>query len=444
VNPEVEDRLRAHVAAILARAAVPPQVRSDLEEELHGHLVERLRAYLAEGLDEIEAGQRAMADFGTTAWLGSELGRTYHSRLWASTIGVLLPAITPVTSRPGVVGWLRFVLGLAIVLTAVALAVALPTLTPVRALGTCLALAVGLAGLLLAFKALARGQRWALVYAIAMTAILLVEGIWQVIAPEQPGSVTVPVGAILAAGVLWAVLNTWQQLRVFVGPSLRLNRALGLALSISLLAPAIVPRALAAVPDPTQAAVDDLRLGISMTCDRGEVSIENGPTLVDVQRATLIIDMTWSHTDLFPYGLAGVLTHPDNADTSGLRALDPRPWLWNYTREPTIVDTTTGKTAGWWGSTSPSVGLLPTNVAGSLTFAIDSGAVRPGRTIRATWLLSNAGADPPADWPRMEVFYAHLDRFLLAGTVGCGETVLGRHVPLTNGSPPAVTDPFPF
>ena len=114
VNPEVEDRLRAHVAAILARAAVPPQVRSDLEEELIGHLVERFHAYLADGLDETEASHRAIADFGTPASLGGELGRTYHSRLWASTIGVLLPAITPATSRPGVVGWLRFVLGLAI------------------------------------------------------------------------------------------------------------------------------------------------------------------------------------------------------------------------------------------------------------------------------------------------------------------------------------------
>jgi hypothetical protein len=44
----------------------------------------------------------------------------------------------------------------------------------------------------------------------------------------------------------------------------------------------------------------------------------------------------------------------------------------------------------------------------------------------------------------MEVFYAHLDRFLLAGTVGCGETVLGRHVPPRAGDPPVITNPFPF
>lgn len=444
MTPEVERLLRDHVADILANAGIPRHARADLEEELVGHLVERWHAHAADGLEAVDAAGRAIADFGTSAELGSELGRTYHSRLWASTIGVLLPTVAPAASRPGVVGGLRFVLGLATVLTVIALAMTVPTLTPARALGTGTALVIGLTGLVLAFQALGRGQRWALTYAIAVTVILLVEGIGQIVATAGPRSIVIPLGSILAAGVLWAALNSWQQLRAFVRPSGRLNRALCLGLSISLLAPLFVPGALAAMPDPTQATADDLRLGISMTCDRGEVSIENGPTLLDVQRATLVIDSTWSHTDLLPYGLAGVLTHPDNADTSGLRALDPRPWLWSYTDEPTIVDTTTGQAAGWWGSTSPSVGLLPTDIAGSLTFAIDPGAIRPNRTIRATWFLSNAGDDQQAQWPRMEVFYAHLDRFLLAGTVACGETVLGRQVPPSGGAPAPVLNPFPF
>jgi hypothetical protein len=39
---------------------------------------------------------------------------------------------------------------------------------------------------------------------------------------------------------------------------------------------------------------------------------------------------------------------------------------------------------------------------------------------------------PPsgAAWPRIEAAYVHLDRFMLLGTVGCDETVLGHAVPL--------------
>jgi hypothetical protein len=444
VNPEIEDRLRAHVAAILARAAVPAQVRSDLEEELFGHLVERFHAYLADGIDEPEAGQRAIADFGTPGWLGSELGRTYHSRLWASTIGMLLPAIALATSRPGVVGWLRFVLGLAIVFTAIGLAAALPTLTPVRALGSGASFAIGLTGLILAFKALGRAQRWALDYAIAVTAILLIEGIWQVVAPDKPGSIIIPVGAILAAGVLLSVLHNWLELKAFVAPSARVNRALGVALAISLLAPAIVPRALAAMPDPTQANATDLELRISLACDRGNVAVPDGPTLVDRQRAKVVVDMTWSHTDLLPSGLAGMVSGSDDGDTSGIRLVDPASVIaWAWTAETTIVDLATGAKVGRWGSTSPSVGLLPADTEGSLTIGIDREAIQLGHTIRATWLLY-AAPDGSVPWPRIEAMYAHLDRFLIAGTVGCGETVLGRHVPVTDSSPPPITDPFPF
>lgn len=439
-----EDRLRSHVVAILARAGVSEHTRADLEEELLGHLTERWRAFIADGEDELTAAERAIAEFGSPARLGREFGRTYHSRLWASTIGVLLPSIAPATSRPGVVGWLRFVLGLAIVLTVIGLAVALPTLTPVRAIGTCLALAVGLAGLLLAFNALARGQRWALVYAIAMTTILLIEGISQVIAPEQPGSITIPIGAIIAAGVLLSVISNWLELKAYVTLSARLDRALTVALALSLLAPAIIPRALAAMPDPTQAIPTDLALRISMACDRGDVAVPDGPTLHDRQRVTVVMDMTWSHSDLLPSGLAGLVTGSDDADTAGVRVVDPagaEAIYWNLADGQTIIDLTTGATAGYWGSSSPSVLLLPADTLGSLTIGIGPEAIKPAHTIRATWPLDADGSLP---WPRIEGMYAHLDRFLLAGTVGCGETVRGRHVPITDGSPPAVTDPFPF
>lgn len=439
MTSEIADRLRAHAAAIVAGAGVPEPARSDLEEELYGHLVERWRAHMADGLGTTEAGNRAIEDFGSRADLGREFGRTYHSRLWASTIGVLLPAIAPAEARPPVIGWLRFVVGLTIVATAIWV-LALPAMTPLRALGSGVALAIGLTGLVLAFQALGRGQRWALLYAVGVTVLLLIVDLAGVIVPERPpASVTIPLGAILAAGVLLAVLQNWERLQAFVASSTRLSRGLAVLLAIALLGPAAVPRVLAAIPDPTQATAADLALLLSLTCDRGDVPQQGGPTLVDTQRATLVIDTTWSRTDLLPHGMVGVVTRPDDADTSGFRVIAPAPWSWVWAGAPTIVETTTGARAGWWGSSSPSVALLPqANMAGSDTVAIDPQAIRPNHTIRTTWVLVGE-----THWPRIEVMYAHLDRFVVAGTVGCGETVQGRPIPLPVEEPQA-TDSFPL
>jgi hypothetical protein len=86
--------------------------------------------------------------------------------------------------------------------------------------------------------------------------------------------------------------------------------------------------------------------------------------------------------------------------------------------------------------------LLPQDIAGSFTMAIDAQAIKPGHTIRTTWHLVQ-GQDGEVPWPRFEVAYAHLDRFLLMGTVGCGELAQGHQVPVPlNEAPPA--DPFPF
>jgi hypothetical protein len=443
MTPEAEDRLRAHVTAILAGAAVPSHARADLEEELFGHLVERWRGHVASGLDDGEAAEQAIEDFGTPARLGSELGRTYHSRLWASTIGVLLPAMAPKVTRPGVVGWLRFMLGLTAVLTALVVPT-LPVMTPIRLLASAVTAALALTGLLLAYRALARGQRWALNYSIGVALILLVSGLLDVIAPEQPQTLTIPLGSILAVGLLVSVRSHWRELQAFVAPSTRLNQALGIALLISLLAP-IIPRTLAAIPDPTQATADDLELLMTMQCDRGDVAVMDGPTLRDVQRVSLVVDAIWADSDLLPSGLAGLVTRPDEGDTSGIRVVRPTEWSWDWAGAPSIVDTETGESAGWWGSTSPSVGLLPEEFIGTFTVGIYQQAIRPLHTIRTTWtLVPHSGGTE--EWPQIEVMYAHLDRFLLAGTISCNEITKGELVRppgvasdgAGQGTPPAV------
>jgi hypothetical protein len=56
-----------------------------------------------------------------------------------------------------------------------------------------------------------------------------------------------------------------------------------------------------------------------------------------------------------------------------------------------------------------------------------------GQTIRTTWVLIPATEAAPR-WPEVEVFYAHLDRFALAGTVGCNGI---SHSTLIDAPPPA-------
>ena len=211
------------------------------------------------------------------------------------------------------------------------------------------------------------------------------------------------------------------------------------ALALALLLPVTVPPALAAVPDPTQAASSDLLLTASMRCDRGDV-------LRDRARVTLVADMTWQRSDLLPEGLAGFFRPTDYGDSAGFRLVNDAPdaplpaWMLASNDVP-VVDVATGQPAGWFGSTAPSVALLPDTI-GSFTIGIDLSAIRAGHTLRATWVLTPV-ADAGAPWPMIEVAYAHLDHFLLEGTVSCGQTVTAHEVPVpAPASQQMVTDPF--
>jgi hypothetical protein len=215
---------------------------------------------------------------------------------------------------------------------------------------------------------------------------------------------------------------------------------------LSLLLPPIVPPALAALPDPTQAGPDDLAVELSMQCDRGDVAFDGIGTVSDRQRVTLVADMTWRRSDLLPEGVVGLFKPSDYGDSAGFRLLGDAPdiplptWLL-ATNDVPVVDLATGEQAGWFGSTSPSLELLPRTI-GSFTIGIAMAAVRSGHTIRARWLLTPV-ADTGAEWPQIEVAYAHLDRFLLEGTVSCGETTTAHPVPLTTPqSPQMPANPF--
>jgi hypothetical protein len=432
MTPGSEARLRAQVATILTGGAVPAHLRDDVAEELYGHLVERMRAHQIGGLSETDAVERAIAELGPADQLGRDFGRTYHSRLWASTIGVLLPAVAPRAERPAVVGWLRLTLGLAMVVVGIGLAVLLPQATPVRALGTLAAEAFGLGAIGLAIGALARDQRWALLYAIGVCVGLVAWGVESVLVTPA-GSITIPLGAILAAGVLLAVYAAQDRLKAFVAGSAPIGPKMGVVLLLSLLIPATVPPVLAALPDPTQAGPNDLVVRLSMRCDRGDVVLDGVGNVSDIQRVNLVAEMSWQRSDLLPKGVAGLFNSSGFGDSAGFRLLDEAPDLalptWLLANgDVSVVDAATGERAGWFGSTAPSVALLPETI-GSFIIGIASTAIHAGHTIRATWLLTPV-SDAGAAWPRIEVAYAHLDRFLLEGTVSCGETTTAHPVPL--------------
>lgn len=435
---EAERRIDAYVEAILAGARVPRSARGDLAEELIGHLGERMRALEAAGLSEAAAARRAIDEFGAAGDLAGDFGRTYHSQLWASTIGVLLAGTTTGSERPGIVRWLRLMLGIAGLFMVGGIVVFGGTLTPLRAVASVVAYGFALAGTALAYQGLAAGRRWSLWYAIAIAVDFIVSGLWMVANPAVPGTVTIPVGALFAGGILVVASMDWARLQAFTAESRPIGLRLTVALAASILLPLAVGPVLAAVPDPTQAGPGDVDVVWTMTCERGDVDA-GGAIRHDRQRIDLIVDVLWRRADVLPQGLFGSMQGQEQAGDSagyGTQADDPNPIdAWTIVSAVDPVDVEDGRAAGWFGASSPSVALLPASIQGGFTIAIDQSAIRPGHPIRASWLLTPS--DPyEIAWPRVRGAYAHLDRFLLLATLGCGESVRSVEAPFAGSAAP--------
>lgn len=434
MSPAAEERLHRHVDQILAAASVPRAQVDDVAQELMGHLVEKAEALVAVGESEDAAVTRAIAEFGGPGELGPALTGAMRSRIWASTIGVLVPPRPAGLVRPGVIWWLRLVLALEVVLIAVGLAGRVATAPPLTAVAALASMVVGAGATLIAFRAVDRGQRWALWYAIWIAALFVVFGAWDALHPAQPQTVTIPLGAILGGAVLLGALGSRPALRTYMRASRPLSLAASVGIVVALIVPPTLPM-LAAGADPTQAGPDDLTLRLALACRDGTITA--GSSEYPVRRADLTISASWRRADLLPRGLAGLLASQDEtADTLGLRggAAGGAAWLWD--EDPAIRDEVSGETAGWWGSTSPSWSLIPDDVPGGLSVAIPASAIRSGHTITVAWHLyremqGEAGPDSGVD-----VFYAHLDRFVLFGSVGCNETAVAHHIlPVFAGSP---------
>jgi hypothetical protein len=170
-----------------------------------------------------------------------------------------------------------------------------------------------------------------------------------------------------------------------------------------------------------------------MDCGRRDSAMA-GP---DRQFARLVADISFRRGDVLPGGLAGQLERADAADAAGFRIVAPLPidvdtggslpaWLLEGDGvDVRVVET--GEVAGWFGASARSMRLLPDTI-GSFTAGVDADRIAANRTIRITWTIVPM-QDGEQPWPRAEVAYAHLDRFLIQGTIGCGERSTGAPVP---------------
>jgi hypothetical protein len=430
---EAEAILWAHVDGILDRSAVPAADRDELAEELFGHLWQRWRDEVAAGLEIEAAAAVAIESFGGADELAPGMTRAFHSRLFASTIGVLLPAVVPPDDRPYGFTRSRFLLGLAALFTAGGIVVYAwnQPLTPIRELIFLVVNAFSLAMLVLAYRALERQQRWALLLIQLLATAIVVSGL----ADFFFKPITINVVAVLALFVLWVVRN--EEMAEWVANSRPVGIGLGLAIAAAVVLPYVTQPVLASLPDPTVASADDLAMRVTVTCEH----VPDGVTGGSVQ-----VDLRWNRTDLLPYGpigaIYGGMSSTDNlglSSVSGLEYSGP-PFQFPQGQQEglgysasSFVDAETGLDAGasvWAYSGSPFFQV------GSEGTPIDPGTIVAGRPYRGTYDFQLQQPAPTEDAPVFQIRYDHQHRWGVEAVAACGQTVDGQSVTTPPQQPP--------
>ncbi len=429
--PDAEPRMRAYVESILAGSSLPSADREDVFEELYGHLWQRWHDALAAGADTAEAVETAIRSFGETGQLGREMTGAYHSRLYATTIGVLLPTVTPV---PGTV-WgyrrLRLLLGLGALVELVLAWIGLVELTPVRAALVVAAAALVLTLDVLAFRAFGRAQRWALRYCQFVLALVLVLGAESVFAAPS-GTYALPILGLIGLWMLRPAMGA--DMAEWFSSARPIGRVLSGALVVAVLAGYGFPYAAAAIPDPTQVSASDLDLQVSAVCMRDS---SGGVTAIDVNTT-----VHWSQLDLFPYGLfngGAPEKWPDGfesgiAPSGGQDSVDLRTaWIPIPAHVPTYIisegpqiSSPNGSVDGLMVAPTESLISLDPYVLASDGIEFTPGSLHAGWTYdvvqHVQWLDASAQPEPapaaPVD-PLVIVRYAHLERFVVQALASC-------------------------
>jgi hypothetical protein len=295
-SSNAEARLRAHVEATLASARVPRQTRDDLAEELYGHLWTRWQEAIVVGLDEQAAAESAIRSFGNAQRLGVEMTGAYHSQLYASTIGMLLPAAASSADRPAGVRRLQALLLIPMLGTVVVAAGELASLTPGRALLALIGVAAAVSMSLASFLAIDRGQRWALRYAQILLFLALAFAV-DTLATMPANTYQVPVAGVLGLYCLGPALG--PEMKKWTTTSRPLGKLLGPLVVLTVAAGLSLPFAAPMLPDPTQVGPGDLDLSLSVACTRDSSGY--------VTALDLTTEFGWDRLDLLPSGIKGGL-----------------------------------------------------------------------------------------------------------------------------------------
>lgn len=401
----VEARLREHVASVLAAARIPATDGEEIAEELYGHLVERVRRLVADGMEPEVAADRAIRDFGAAERIGDDFTRTYHGRLWASTIGVLLPAETP-AGRPLAVTlfWI-----LALAMSAVYLLLAGWALVhhpPIRAIilgvgGIMVSGAIFLVGF-----GLRRAQRWAVDVATAGSFILVIFGLVELMAGN------ISLAGLLALIALIAYASDRSRVHAWLSSAPEPRGAIFVA-AVALLLP-FFQHAGVGMPDPTQAGPEDVNVHLAIEC---------AP-----RRVELVAQVEWDRISLLPGGLANldqygdvlVLDHPDED-------------VWVLDNYPTLIDTSTGEVVA-----EPDVAYAPNQertfaaLRGPHVIQVAWDALKPGTRYRAEWILKPHDAIADQEALQVGIEYIHADRFRWEALADCYR---GVHEPFVSEWP---------
>jgi hypothetical protein len=425
----VQERLYAHVESILNGAAFRRRDRDDLAEELYGHLWQRWQDALASGLHEEAAVDQAIRSFGEPARLGRDVTLAYHSRLYASTIGVLVPTVADAKGKPRGYWLIYFLLFTTFWVMAYGQAEALMSWTPLRA-------AIGFGGTLtafiaasLVFQAYRARQRWTLRFAGLELGLLVwwVGLLWWTNSPGLPASL---VGAASGLGIVclafswpWRLipLSSWRDLHLRSLSGWMYERPIPRRLLVGLGAMLVVGSAMPAVAlnlaDPTQIGAADMQVGLTVTCAR---SGSGYVSAVDVTASFL-----FKRTDVWPNGLVDALQRSGPTDEIAWVVEGSRPngapmITPMLTRAGTARDTTDG--------TPLALGSPENRDNRALLTIPDSARLRAGHRYEATWLYSVAPGLRDSDVTPVTFGYDHLERFYLQATAGCGQTATGHTV----------------
>jgi hypothetical protein len=419
-------RLRDHVESILASSSVPSADREEIAEELYGHLWQRWQDALAAGATALEAVETAIRSFGEASQLGHEMTGAYHSRLYATTIGVLLPAAATPSGQPSGYRGLRLLLALMAIVQFVLVGI-LIGLTPVRAAVFVLAAGLSIALSVLAFRAFGRAQRWALRYCQFVLAMVLVQGAASIFS-APPGGLTIPILGVLGLCMLGPVLG--PQMAEWFSHSRPIGRGLTIALVAATAVGYGLPFVASALPDPTQVSASDLDLQVAAVCTR---DASGGVTAIEVSTR-----LRWSRLDLFPYGL-GHRDIPENlldgfvsviSEVGGKNAepstaqVGVQRQFFGYMQDPMEPPQVTSPDGSVVDAT---VFATPVRLLAFYPDSVMSDGIEFAQGgLHAAWTYEIAyryrwtsGVGPAPTDPLVVVWYVHLDRFVVQALASC-------------------------